>query len=133
MQPVVTKKNITNAQYLLSIPRKRNKDECIQLLQQVFGYRAVWFSVSKHSTRLKQRQMDVSPPSPLRTGYTATHGNARRHRHPSVQRLARMTTTRRMEEGEGVKTSSTHSLTFLTSPLKDCYLNKWRTGINALG
>lgn len=38
------------------------------------------------------------------------------------------------QEGDrGVKTSATHSLTILTSPLKDCYLNKWRTGINALG
>lgn len=84
-------------------------------------------SVSKRSIRL--RQMDAPPSSPLHTGYTATHGSTPRHRHPSVQRPARMM------EGDvtGVKTSATHSLTFLTSPLKDCYLNKWRTGITALG
>lgn len=33
----------------------------------------------------------------------------------------------------GVKTTTSHNLTFLTSPLKDCYLNKWHTGIHALG
>lgn len=42
---------------------------------------------------------------------------------------------RRVEAGEegGLQTSATHFLTFLTSPLKDCYLKKWHTKINALG
>lgn len=69
------------------------KDDISRVLQQVLvvSERSCVVSVSRHSTGLKRRQMDVPPPSPLRTGYTATHGNARRHRHPSVQRPARMT------------------------------------------
>lgn len=80
------------------------------------------------------RQMDVSPANRL-------HSNTwQRLAATDIQVYsapARMTATGgwRMagEGGEGVQPSTTHSLTFLTSPLKDCYLNKWRTGINALG
>lgn len=87
VQPAVTRKHCAH--------RRRVYSGFSVVLQQVLVVLVQsWVvSVSKHSTRLKQRQMDVSPPSPLRTGYTATHGNARRHRHPSVQRPARMTAT----------------------------------------
>lgn len=86
----------------------------------------VWVVSVKHVDRWKSPCMQVTqqPSAALTSKCTAP-----------TARTAATGVRKTMEEGEGggLKTRATHFLTFLTSPLKDCYLKKWHTKINALG